>query len=104
MPRQTIMRPVRRAPATEGAGDWRHSAVCRDVDPDLFFPVGDEGDLVAAQVADAKRVCGGCPAVTRCLDWALSTGQDEGVWGGTTPAERRALRRSPRLRQLLEVA
>ena len=28
-----------------------------------------------------------------CLDWALSSGQDSGVWGGLSEDERRALKR-----------
>jgi WhiB family redox-sensing transcriptional regulator len=28
-----------------------------------------------------------------CLTWALETGQDAGVWGGTSEDERRALKR-----------
>ncbi|WP_442942109.1 WhiB family transcriptional regulator [Nonomuraea sp. NBC_00507] len=32
------------------------------------------------------------PRSPACLDWALRTGEPDGVWGGTTPAERRRLR------------
>ncbi len=61
--------------------DWRHKAVCRDEDPELFFPpVGNSGPAIA-QIADAKLVCNRCPVTTECLSWALESGQDAGVWG-----------------------
>ena len=60
--------------------DWRHKAVCRDEDPELFFPVGNSGPALA-QIADAKLVCNRCSVVTECLTWALDSGQDAGVWG-----------------------
>jgi WhiB family redox-sensing transcriptional regulator len=72
--------------------DWRHRALCRDEDPELFFPIGTTGPA-AVQVAQAKVVCGRCPVVEPCLSWALETGQDAGVWGGTSEDERRALKR-----------
>ncbi|WP_309235724.1 WhiB family transcriptional regulator [Streptomyces sp. TRM64462] len=72
--------------------DWRQAAACRDADMDLFFPVGTSGPAVM-QAEEAKRVCAGCPVQQRCLRWALDTGQDHGVWGGTTENERRTLRR-----------
>ncbi|MFD7283772.1 WhiB family transcriptional regulator [Streptomyces sp. NPDC059862] len=34
-----------------------------------------------------------CPVVEQCLDWAIQVGQVEGIWGGMTDSERRALRR-----------
>ncbi|MEU6508171.1 MULTISPECIES: WhiB family transcriptional regulator [unclassified Streptomyces] len=81
--------------------NWRDHAVCRHVDPDLFFPVGTTGPALV-QTERAKAVCGLCPAREPCLDWALATGQGTGIWGGTTETERRALRRRtpsrPRLR------
>ena len=69
--------------------DWRHKAVCRDEDPELFFPVGNSGPALA-QIADAKLVCNRCPVTTECLTWALDSGQDAGVWGvpGEDQAER----------------
>lgn len=72
--------------------DWRHRAVCRDEDPELFFPVGSGGPPLQ-QIAEAKAVCRRCEVASECLAWALETGQDAGVWGGMTEDERRALRR-----------
>ena len=72
--------------------DWRHKAICRDEDPELFFPVGNSGPALA-QIADAKLVCNRCPVTTECLTWALESGQDAGVWGGMSEDERRALKR-----------
>ncbi len=78
--------------------DWRHHALCRDEDPELFFPIGTAGPA-AVQVEEAKVVCRRCPVVADCLTWALETGQDNGVWGATSEDERRALaRRGTRLR------
>lgn len=76
----------------DGAGiDWRNLAACRDVDPDLFFPLGTVGASLP-QIEQAKRVCRTCPVSGTCLRWALDNG-DAGVWGGTTEEERRGYRR-----------
>ena len=74
------------------AMDWRHRALCRDEDPELFFPIGTTGPAVV-QIEQAKAVCRRCPVVQSCLDWALTSGQDSGVWGGLSEDERRALKR-----------
>lgn len=75
--------------------DWVHRAKCREVDPELFFPIGSTGPA-AAQVESAKSVCVVCPVRLECLEWALATGQDAGVWGGLSEEERRALKRARR--------
>lgn len=72
--------------------NWRDGAACRDTDPDLFFPVGTTGPAVD-QISAAKQVCATCPAKEPCLEFALITNQDSGVWGGTSEEERRVLRR-----------
>ena len=78
--------------------DWRHHAICREADPELFFPIGSSGPGLT-QVEAAKVVCRRCPVVQDCLSWAIETGQDSGVWGGTSEDERRALaRRATRVR------
>ena len=72
--------------------DWRELAACRDADPELFFPIGGAGPALG-QVAQAKQICAGCAVQARCLEWALASGQEAGVWGGTSEDERQALRR-----------
>ncbi|HVM55270.1 MAG TPA: WhiB family transcriptional regulator [Acidimicrobiales bacterium] len=76
----------------EASEHWRLLASCRNVDPDLFFPVGTTG-MAIDQITAAKEVCGGCPVSGPCLEFALTTNQDSGVWGGTSEEERRTLRR-----------
>src|SRR3954463_12173687 len=72
--------------------DWRHRAVCRDEDPELFFPIGTSGPALL-QVEQAKAVCRRCSATDECLQWALESGQGAGVWGGMSEEERRAVKR-----------
>ena len=74
------------------AMDWRHRALCRDEDPELFFPIGTTGPALV-QIEQAKGVCRRCPVSEPCLEWALRSGQDSGVWGGLSEDERRALKR-----------
>ena len=71
---------------------WRDHALCRDTDPELFFPVGTTGQALVSQ-DHAKRVCRECTVQQECLDYALDTNQDSGIWGGLTEEERRSIRR-----------
>jgi WhiB family redox-sensing transcriptional regulator len=71
---------------------WRSRSACRDADPELFFPVGSTGAAVD-HIAAAQRLCSGCAVRSECLEFALATNQDAGIWGGTTEEERRKLRR-----------
>jgi WhiB family redox-sensing transcriptional regulator len=73
--------------------DWRDFAACRDTSPDLFFPVGTTGPALD-QIAEAKTVCRQCPVRTACLEYAMVTNQDTGIWGGTSEEERKKLRRA----------
>ena len=74
--------------------DWRERAACRGENPELFFPVGTSGPALQ-QIEDAKAICRRCPVVAQCLAAALEHGEDAGIWGGTTPEERRMMRWSP---------
>lgn len=72
--------------------DWRDRAACRDEDPELFFPISETGPG-AEQVRRAKAVCAQCPVRSECLEYAMDSGLDYGVFGGTTAYERRQLSR-----------
>jgi WhiB family redox-sensing transcriptional regulator len=78
--------------------DWRDVASCRDTDPDLFFPVGTTGQALE-QIAAAKAVCMTCPVKDPCLEFALGTNQESGIWGATSEEERRKLRKEWLARQ-----
>jgi WhiB family redox-sensing transcriptional regulator len=86
-------------PAVLGVGgraalDWMSRGACRREEPELFFPAGLSGPAPLERVSAAKAVCGRCPVCLSCLSHAIMTRPD-GIWGGTTEAERRAMRRSP---------
>ncbi len=82
---------------------WRKFALCRDTDPDLFFPVGTTGQALV-QIDRARDVCNECPVKSDCLEFALETNQDSGIWGGTSEEERRQLRRDYVARQKAHAA
>ncbi|GAA4906758.1 MULTISPECIES: WhiB family transcriptional regulator [Nocardiopsidaceae] len=74
--------------------DWVAQGACRQYDPELFFPVSTTGP--GQNDADlAKAICRTCRVRAECLNWALSVGEPHGVWGGTTPEDRRYMRREP---------
>ena len=72
---------------------WRDQAMCRDTDPELFFPIGTTGQALL-QIAKAKSVCCQCHVTVECLEFALETNQDTGIWGGNSEDERRQMRRT----------
>jgi WhiB family transcriptional regulator, redox-sensing transcriptional regulator len=72
---------------------WRDQATCRDTDPELFFPIGTTGQALL-QIAKAKSICCQCPVTVECLEFALETNQDTGIWGGNSEDERRHMRRT----------
>ena len=71
---------------------WRVRAACSGMDPDLFFP--ERGDVIG--VARAKAVCASCPVTAECLQYALEAKEKQGVWGGLSGQERRAIRSEQR--------
>jgi WhiB family redox-sensing transcriptional regulator len=72
---------------------WRAASACLNSDPDMFFPVA-AGTATSRQVTRALRICDGCGVRQQCLDFALRSGEKDGIWGGTTPEERIRTRRA----------
>lgn len=71
--------------------NWRNDAACRESDARLFFPFGTTGAAIE-QIDAAKAICRSCPVSQACLEFALDTSQEDGVWGGKDETERRRLR------------
>jgi WhiB family redox-sensing transcriptional regulator len=71
------------------------SAVCRD-DPDMFFsdghvPVREDNPRHWAN--QAKAMCNDCVLRDPCLTYALVANEDDGVWGGQSPSDRKQIRK-----------
>lgn len=75
------------------------NAPCAETDPESFFPEPGRID----QNREAKKVCGSCAYKVECLEWALE-GNEDGIWGGTTERERRALKRHRRYTKMKEAS
>ena len=67
--------------------DWQADGLCREIGGDLMYP--EQWESARA----AKSACMACAVRIECLDYALATSQEWGVWGGMTPTQRRALKR-----------
>jgi WhiB family redox-sensing transcriptional regulator len=80
------------------AASWMERGACRDEDPELFFPIGVQGDG-ESQARRAVSVCNGCAVREECLRYALDNSQQHGVWGGLTEEERVAMLRRERTRR-----
>jgi WhiB family transcriptional regulator, redox-sensing transcriptional regulator len=62
---------------------WQYQALCVKF-PDDWFPAPATSQVVAELV----EVCRRCPAQRSCLAAALATGEEHGIWGGTTETDR----------------
>jgi WhiB family redox-sensing transcriptional regulator len=67
--------------------NWMRKAKCSGVMNVEFFP---EKSVTAHR---ARAFCGNCPVKAPCLEYAIINNLNDGVWGGTTPMMRRAIRR-----------
>ena len=70
---------------------WRRLAACRDATELFYGPGNESAEDRQAREAAAKKLCRRCPVRRHCLDFAVSTAQVGGVWGGLSAAERAPL-------------
>jgi transcription factor WhiB len=66
-----------------------------EAEVDLYDQTFESGEAFDHVREVAKAYChagDGCPVLDKCLQWALSRGE-QGVWGGTDEAERRSMTR-----------
>ena len=70
---------------------WRERAACLDYPADLFFGMDDAESSAERRTREdkAKSVCFTCQVRDECLEYALSTKEPYGIWGGLTEIERR---------------
>lgn len=68
------------------SSDWRDQALCRDLEPALFFPIGQGDNMI-----DARRVCSLCPVMAVCLEDALRVSDTYAFRGGTSGRQRETL-------------
>lgn len=75
------------------AEGWQQRASCRGADASLFFSPTylEKRDVRAARESTAKAICAACAVRRDCLDFALSTREPYGIWGGLNEIERRAV-------------
>ena len=66
---------------------WAAKASCLNVEPELFFPLGDD------PAEEARQICGRCRVQSHCLAYSVIADEPAGGWGGLDHSERHALRR-----------
>jgi len=72
---------------------WRAQASCADhIDDWLWTEHRPSEEPIA--LAEAKSICGGCPAAASCLEYALADLSLVGIWSATTLDQRRRMVRN----------
>jgi WhiB family redox-sensing transcriptional regulator len=76
--------------------DWQQYGLCRGMDQATFYGSEDRANkarhhpnLTVDEVARARRICNACPVQMECLDFAIRTREEFGIWGGSTAGQRK---------------
>ena len=73
--------------ARRDPGSWRAESFCRKYPTRMWFG-GDH-----RETTQAKAICAACVVQSECLEFAVGRADLLGIWAGTTPHERAAMRR-----------
>ena len=71
---------------------------CQEL-PDAFF-IEEQDPNQPQKIKIAKQVCGECPVANLCLEYAVVSKEQHGIWGGLTKLERRKLVRGGKFGRL----
>jgi WhiB family redox-sensing transcriptional regulator len=72
---------------------WQQTAACRGPNQAIFFPPPrlERRSEKRSREQRAKEVCRSCNVQEKCLAYALTIGEQHGIWGGLTENERREI-------------
>ena len=92
---------------------WWPNAACRKLDAKvafkLFFPQEETphdrarqpsslqsmvGGNITEEAREAVKICRSCPVVEQCRAYAVKHSYAAGIWGGTTQADRKRIRKN----------
>ncbi len=65
--------------------------LCAQTDPEMFFPSGSKGDGYTT-TKYATDICAQCDYTVQCLITAIMNKEEYGIWGGSSPRDRRAIK------------
>ena len=95
-------------PLSDPELEWRDSAACLRLPPlqaKKFFG-NDEMESPAdrrEREDEAKAICRQCPVRIECLDYAIVTNEQYGIWGGLNESELKAEKRARNARRALRL-
>jgi hypothetical protein len=74
---------------------WRFKGSCiDDPDPDRWYSLAELNGQpgIDSSIRELRQICAACPVQAECMAHALKH-ENWGIWAGTTPKERRQIRR-----------
>ena len=82
--------------------EWRENAACLPYPAVVFFGMDDSETPAerGAREQQAKSICEVCAVKKECLEYAVTSKESYGIWGGMTEVERKAYSRGALARSL----